>query len=59
MPYEARKDGDAWIVVNTETGEEKARHEPPDAEEKARRQVKLLAVVEKDPAWDREDTNDD
>lgn len=50
MPYEIKKDGDAYLVVNTETGQVKAKHEPPDAEEKAQRQVKLLHEVEKE--WD-------
>lgn len=55
MPYEARKgDGEKWNVVNTETGDVKAEHEPPDAEEKAKRQVKLLTAVEKDPEWEKE-----
>lgn len=46
MPYKAEKDGNDWVVINTETGEIRARHEPPDAEDKAKRQVKLLEVVE-------------
>lgn len=55
MPYEARKgDGEKWVVVNTETNNVKAEHEPPDAEEKAKRQVKLLTQIEKDPEWDKD-----
>lgn len=46
MPYEAKQDGDNWVVVNTETDEVKAVHEPPDAEEKAKRQVRLLEQIE-------------
>lgn len=53
MPYEAKKgEGETWDVVNTETTQVKATHQPPDAEEKAKRQVKLLSEVEKDPSWD-------
>jgi hypothetical protein len=29
----------------------KATHEPPDAEEKAKRQVELLNHIEKDEEW--------
>lgn len=55
MPYEARKgEGESYDVVNTETNDVKATHEPPDAEEKAKRQAKLLNEVEKDPEWDKE-----
>lgn len=55
MPYEARKgDGETYDVVNTETGEVKATHQPPDAKVKADRQVKLLESVENDPSWDEE-----
>ena len=46
MPYAIRKDGEDYLVVNTETDEVKARHEPPDAEEKAQRQLRLLEEVE-------------
>lgn len=46
MPYEARQAGDNWEVVNKDTGEVKATHEPPDAEEKAKRQVRLLEGIE-------------
>ena len=51
MPYEIKQDGEDYLVVNKETGEEKARHEPPDAKEKAERQVHLLEAVENDPEW--------
>lgn len=51
MPYEVKQDGEDYLVVNKETGEEKARHEPPDAKEKAERQVHLLESVENDPEW--------
>lgn len=46
MPYEIRKDGEAYNVVNAESGSIKARHEPPDAKEKAEKQVHLLNAVE-------------
>lgn len=46
MPYEVRKDGSDYVVVNKETGEEKARHVEPGAEEKAKKQVRLLEGLE-------------
>lgn len=46
MPYAIRKDGDCYEVVNKDTDEVKARHEPPDAKEKAERQVRLLHMIE-------------
>jgi len=55
MPYEKRKDGENWLVVNSETNEVKATHEPPDAEEKADRQIKLLHEIENDPQWDEDE----
>lgn len=51
MPYKAIQNGEDWDVVNTETNEVKATHKPPDAKEKAERQIKLLHEVEKDPEW--------
>jgi hypothetical protein len=56
MPYAARKKAgsDAWEVVNTGTNEVKATHEPPEAEEKAKNQVRLLDTIENDPTWDEE-----
>lgn len=56
MPYKIEQDGEKWNVVNTETEEVVAIHEPPDAKEKAERQVKLLHEVENDPAWDEEES---
>jgi hypothetical protein len=52
MPYEIKADGDNYQVINTETGEVKATHEPPDAKEKAERQVKLLEAIENHEGWD-------
>ena len=52
MPYKVEQDGDDYIVVNEETGEEKARHSPPDAKEKAERQVRPLEAVEHNPEWE-------
>ena len=52
MPYKAVPNGENYDVVNTETDDVKATHEPPDAKEKAERQVKLLHAVENDPEWD-------
>jgi hypothetical protein len=46
MPYEIKQDGDDYIVVNKDSGKEKARHTPPDAKEKAVKQVHLLNAVE-------------
>lgn len=55
MPYEAKKgEGEAWDVVNTETGQVRATHQPPDAQDKAERQVKLLTEVEGDSEWEAE-----
>lgn len=61
MPYKAVKDehSENWLVINEETEEVKATHEPPDAEEKAKRQVRLLHEVENDPEWDREEESHD
>lgn len=52
MPYSMHEDGQAWIIVNDETGETKARHEPPDAKDKATRQLRLLEAIESDPNWE-------
>lgn len=52
MPYEIKADGDNWQVINSDTGEVKATHEPPDAKEKAERQVALLHEVEQNPEWE-------
>jgi len=48
MPYEIRKvEGtENYEVINKDTGEVKATHEPPDAHEKAERQVRLLHEIE-------------
>ena len=56
MPYEIRKKegSDAYEVVNTETHEVKATHEPPDAKDKAEAQVRLLDAIEHDDSWDGE-----
>lgn len=48
MPYEVKPNGDNYEVVNTETQEVKAVHEPPDAKEKAERQVRLLHAIEEE-----------
>lgn len=52
MPYEIKKNGECFDVVNKETQEVKATHEPPDAKEKAERQVHLLEAIENDPGWE-------
>lgn len=46
MPYEIRRDGNDYLVINKDTGEEKARHTEPDAKGKAERQVRLLHGLE-------------
>lgn len=46
MPYKIEQRGDNYIVINSESGREVAVHEPPDAKEKAERQVRLLEGVE-------------
>ena len=54
MPYDIRKNGENYDVINKETEEVKATHEPPDAEEKAKRQVDLLNRIESDPGWEND-----
>lgn len=51
MPYEVRQAGDKYEVINSDSGEVKATHEPPDAKEKADAQVRLLEAVEHNPEW--------
>ena len=52
MPYRAvETENGNWEVINTETDEVKATHEPPDAKEKAERQIHVLEAVENDPEW--------
>lgn len=46
MPYEIRQSGENYEVINKETQEVKATHEPPDAKEKAERQLRLLESIE-------------
>lgn len=46
MPYSVRQEGENYVVVNTDTGEVKATHTPPDAKDKAERQLRLLEAVE-------------
>jgi hypothetical protein len=52
MPYSVRKNGEDYEVINEDTGEVKATHKPPDAKEKADRQVRLLEAIEHDPEWE-------
>lgn len=52
MPYEIRENGQDYVVVNKDTGQVKATHVPPDAKEKAEKQVKLLEAIENDPGWE-------
>lgn len=55
MPYEVKAGpDDTYEVVNKDTGQVKATHQPPDAKEKAERQVQLLHEVENDPEWESE-----
>ena len=51
MSYRIEQEGENWKVVNTDTGEVKATHTPPDAKEKAERQLDLLHEVEKNENW--------
>lgn len=46
MPYAIRKDGDDFLVINKDDDSVKARHSPPDAEDKAKKQVNLLHAIE-------------
>jgi hypothetical protein len=57
MPYEAKKKegSEDWVVINTQNGEVKATHQPPEAEEKAKNQVRLLEAIENDPEWEASD----
>jgi hypothetical protein len=58
MPYKAQAgENDTWDVVNADSGAVRATHQPPDAQSKAERQVKLLNQIEQDPAWDEADDN--
>lgn len=53
MPYEVRKgQGETYEVINKDTGDVKATHEPPDAKAKAEKQVRLLEAIEHDPGWE-------
>ena len=52
MPYEIKKTGENYQVVNKESGDVKATHTPPDAKEKAESQVRLLDAMENDPGWE-------
>ena len=45
MPYDKRKQGEKWIVYNSETGDVKGTH---DSEEKANKQMRLLHMVASD-----------
>jgi len=59
MPYEIRKgEGETYEVLNKDTGEVKATHQPPDAKEKAEKQVALLHEIEKDPEWESDHAAD-
>jgi hypothetical protein len=51
MPYEIVKNGENFDVINTETKDVKATHEPPDAKEKAEQQVRLLNEIESNQGW--------
>lgn len=52
MPYEIKQSGENYEVINSETHEVKATHNPPDAKEKAEKQVRLLEAIEHDPEWE-------
>lgn len=57
MPYEIKQDGQNYNVINSNTGEQKAKHLPPHAKEKAEKQVKLLHEMEDDKWWNSTDPN--
>jgi macrodomain Ter protein organizer (MatP/YcbG family) len=46
MPYKVEKEGEEYLVINTESGETKARHATKEA---ADNQVALLHEIENDP----------
>ena len=45
MPYEIKKEGSDYVVVNTHTGQRRV-HTGPNAKLKAERQLRLLRGVE-------------
>lgn len=49
MPYEVRKNGDSYEVINKDTGDVKAKH---TTKEDAEKQVRLLEAIEHDPGWE-------
>lgn len=51
MPYEIRENGEDYEVISKTTGRVVATHKPPNAEDKAKKQVHLLEAVENDPQW--------
>jgi hypothetical protein len=51
MPYETRPVGDKVEVVSKDTGRVVATHLPPDAQDKADKQIHLLEAVEHDKNW--------
>jgi hypothetical protein len=51
MPYEIRQAGDNYEVINKDTGDVKATHEPPDAKEKAEKQVEALNAIADGSEW--------
>jgi len=55
MPYKIAENGENYDVIEEDTGEVVATHEPPDAKEKAERQVKLLHDVEGSESWDKDE----
>lgn len=52
MSYKVEKRGENYVVINEETGDVKATHTPPDAKEKAERQVRLLEAIQHDEGWE-------
>ena len=46
MPYKVEQRGNEWVVINADTNDVKGTHTEPDAEEKARKQMKLLNAIE-------------
>jgi hypothetical protein len=49
MPYEIKKNGESYEVINKDTGEVKAAH---TTHVEAEKQVRLLHAIENDPSWE-------
>lgn len=52
MPYKITENGDGYDVISERTGRVVAHHMPPDAKDKAQKQVHLLEAIEHNPNWE-------